>query len=82
MGDTFTLNTTAGALDVAKTPAGTSGYDDLDRSATTFDLGEALSVRVTSLDDLMRMKRTAGRRKDLIELEVLEALKDEIEHRS
>ena len=36
-------------------------------------------VRVASLDDLMAMKRAAGRPKDLIELEVLGALREEIE---
>ena len=36
-------------------------------------------VRVASLDDLMRMKRAAGRPKDLIQLEHLGALREEIE---
>ena len=41
------------------------------------DLG-GFTIRVASIDDLIRMKRAAGRPKDLIEVEVLGALRDEI----
>ena len=34
---------------------------------------------VVSIDDLIRMKRAAGRAKDLIEVEVLAAVRDELE---
>jgi len=78
-GDTFTLSTSAGAFDVFGTPSGTAGYDDLAASATSIDLGRGLVVRVASLEDLMRMKRAAGRPKDLIQLEHLGALREEIE---
>jgi hypothetical protein len=37
-------------------------------------------VRVSSIDDLIRMKQAVGRPKDLIEVEVLGALRDEIDH--
>ncbi len=40
---------------------------------------EGLSLKVASLDDLMRMKEASGLPKDRIELEVLGALKDELE---
>jgi hypothetical protein len=36
-------------------------------------------VAVCDLDDLIRMKRAAGRRKDRIELEVLTAVREERE---
>lgn len=78
-GDTFTFSTSAGAFDILGTPSGTTGFDDLDAGATSIDLGGGLVVRVTSLDDLMRMKRAAGRPKDLIQLEHLGALREEIE---
>ncbi len=40
---------------------------------------DGLTVLVASIDDLIRMKRAAGRPKDLIELEVLGALRDELD---
>lgn len=40
-----------------------------------------MTVLVASLDDLMRMKRAAGRAKDRAELEILAALRDELEER-
>jgi hypothetical protein len=36
-------------------------------------------VLVVSLDDLIRLKRAAGRPKDLVEVEILAALREEIE---
>jgi hypothetical protein len=77
-GDHFTLSTRAGALDCLGTPAGTDGFPDLDRSATDEDL-DGLTVRVASLDDLIRMKRAAGRAQDRIAIEWLSALRDELE---
>lgn len=77
-GDTFTFATEHGDLDVLGTPSGTEGFEDLDRSATVVELGDGLSVHVASIDDLMRMKRAAGRAKDLLHLEHLAALREEI----
>lgn len=77
-GDSFTFETTAGPLDCLGTPAGTAGFDDLAASATELEIGD-LRVRFASLDDLMRMKKAAARRKDLVELEILAALKAERE---
>jgi hypothetical protein len=80
-GDRFTFLTSAGSLDILGAPEGTAGFDELARAGTTMDLG-GLVVRVAALDDLIRMKRAAGRPKDLIELEVLGALREEIDARS
>jgi hypothetical protein len=77
-GDAFTFNTTAGPLDCVGTPAGTAGFEDLDADATDEDL-DGFSVRVASIEDLMRMKRATGRAKDLIALEWLGAVRDELE---
>jgi hypothetical protein len=77
-GDSFTFETDVGNVDVLGTPAGTQGFEDLDGSATSVDI-DGLVIRVASLDDLMRMKRAAGRPKDLIQLEHLGALREEIE---
>ena len=73
----FTFTTSAGALDLLAVPAGTNGYDELVVNAEHFDLGEGLVVAVCSLDDLIRMKRAAGRPKDRIEVEVLAAVREE-----
>ncbi|HET8776294.1 MAG TPA: hypothetical protein VFN76_01415 [Candidatus Limnocylindria bacterium] len=78
-GDAFTLRTDYGDLDILGTPAGVSGFDDLDANAEEADLDDGLLVRVASLDDLIRMKRAAGRPKDRVELEILGALRDEID---
>lgn len=77
-GDAFTFSTTAGPLDCVGTPAGTSGFDDLDADATDEDI-DRLTVRVASIEDLIRMKRAAGRPKDLIGLEWLGGVRDELE---
>ena len=75
-GDHFTFVTDLGDLDCLGIPAGTLGYDDLMKSAVDVDL-DGLVVAVASIDDLIRMKRAAGRPRDLAELEILGALRDE-----
>jgi len=77
-GDHFTFTTLAGSLDCLGTPAGTDGFPDLDAAATDEDL-DGLTIRVTALDDLIRMKRAAGRPKDRIAVEWLSALRDELD---
>ena len=76
-GDSFTFTTDAGSLDLLGTPSGSSGYDALARNAHAFEL-DGLTVRVASVEDLMAMKRAAGRPQDLKELEILGAIRDEI----
>ena len=79
LGDSFTFNTPFGPFDCLGTPSGTAGYSDLTRNASEMKLDEDTRVLVCSLDDLMRMKRAAGRPKDRIELELLAAVKEERE---
>lgn len=76
-GDHLTFATDAGPLDCLSTPAGTDGFTDLDASASDEDL-DVLVVRVASFDDLIRMKRAAGRPQDRIAVEWLSALRDEL----
>ena len=78
LGDHFTFVTDAGDLDILGTPSGVGGFDELERNADELDL-DGLRVKVAAIDDLIRMKRAAGRRKDLVELEILAALRDEID---
>ena len=75
-GDSFTFDTDFGPFDVLGTPSGTSGYPDLVAAATPMDIGGVV-VRVVSIDDLIRMKRAAGRPKDRLAVEELLALRDE-----
>ena len=77
-GDSFTFSTDIGAIDTLTTPSGTRGYDDLARTAESLELF-GHDVLVASVDDLIRMKRAAGRTKDLLAVEELAALRDEID---
>jgi hypothetical protein len=77
-GDHFTFATKAGPIDCLGSPAGTDGFRDVDAGATEENL-DGLTVRVASLDDLIRMKRAAGRPQDRVAVEWLSAVRDEIE---
>lgn len=81
MGDHFTFDTDAGPLDCLGLPAGSGGYDALERAAAVKNLGGGLEVKVAAIEDIMLMKKGAGRPKDLIELEILGKLREEIEER-
>ena len=68
--------TAAGNLDVLGHPAGSGGYDELAKTAVPMEIsGER--VLVAAIEDLIRMKRAAGRPKDRIEVEILEAVLEE-----
>ncbi|MEX0873948.1 MAG: hypothetical protein WD646_04435 [Actinomycetota bacterium] len=79
-GDHFTFSTDAGDLDVMATPAGTKGYGEL---AVNADRAELMgrTFLIASVEDLIRMKRVAGRQKDSDALFYLEAIRDELEGR-
>jgi hypothetical protein len=77
-GDHFTFATSAGNLDCLGNPPGSRGYLDLIQAATEMVV-DSVRIPVASLDDLIRLKRAAGRPKDLVEIEILGALRDEIE---
>jgi predicted nucleotidyltransferase len=69
----LTLETHAGPLDVLLRPKDGPPYEQLRRRAERKDLG-SFAVLVASPDDLIAMKATAGRAKDLIVIEELEAI--------
>lgn len=77
-GDTFTFTSDVGPIDILATPSGTAGYEDLARTAERLSLF-GHEVLVAEIDDLIRMKRAAGRPKDLLALEELGALREELE---
>ena len=76
MEENLTFTTNAGDLDLLAMPAGVDGYEDLIERAESVHFDD-LVVSVADLDDLIRMKRAAGRPKDRIEVEILTAIKDE-----
>jgi len=77
----FTLNTRYGRLDLLANPDPGFDHERLMRSADVRDLLGS-QLHVASLDDLIAMKRAAGRPKDRVELEILGALREEIDRGS
>ncbi len=76
LGDTMTFETKFGKFDCLGTPGGTRGYADLAQQATSMDIGKGTMVLVADIDDIIRMKRSAGRVKDLTAVEGLKLLKE------
>lgn len=76
--DRVAFVTTAGNFDCIGTPAGTTGYEQLARTATSMNLGE-ITAPVAAIEDLILMKRASARPKDLVEVQILAAVRDEIE---
>lgn len=73
----LTLSTRHGDLDLLVDPPGSSGYPALRRHADIVDL-DGHSVRIASLEDLIEMKRAAGRPQDETDLESLEVARSRI----
>jgi predicted nucleotidyltransferase len=71
--EVLTLGTTAGDLDLLATVKGVGSFDAIEASSEPVEL-QGFSVKILSIDGLIRAKRAAGRPKDepgLIELEML-----------
>jgi hypothetical protein len=80
-GGLFTLTTRFGDLNLLASPEPGFDFETLASDAIeTTMLGHA--IRVASLDDLIAMKQAAGRPKDRAELEILGALREEIDRRN
>ena len=67
------LATKFGDLDVCFRPAGTAGYEELQRNVVTLALGE-LVIPVAALSDIIRSKESADRPRDRAALPTLRAL--------
>jgi hypothetical protein len=76
----WTLITKFGDLDLAVSPAGTQGYEDLIRDADimTVAVEPILEVLVASLADVIRSKEAAGREKDRAALPLLRRTLEEL----
>ena len=72
--EVLTLDTSAGKLDLLTKPDGAPPFRTLRERADRLDVG-AFAVLVASLPDLIAMKRAAGRPKDEIAVEELEAIR-------
>ena len=59
----WNLVTDAGRLDVVFEPSGTRGYDELARSAVTYEVF-GVKVRAASLEDILRSKLASNRPQD------------------
>jgi hypothetical protein len=73
----LTLSTRDGDLDLLADPPGSPGYPALRRHADTVEL-DGNAVRIASLEDLIAMKRAAGRPQDQIDIESLEVARTRI----
>ena len=74
---TLTLTTRDGDLDLLVDPPGSPGYPALRRHADVVNL-DGHPVRIASLEDLIEMKRAAGRPQDETDLESLEVARSRI----
>jgi Nucleotidyl transferase AbiEii toxin, Type IV TA system len=69
----LTLETPIGSIDLLAEPDGAPEYRRLCERATREVIG-GVEVQVASLEDLIAMKKAAGRPKDLVAVEELEAI--------
>ena len=70
----LTLETNLGKLDLLARPEGAPSYARLRNRATKVKI-DGVSVRIAAIDDLIGMKRVAGRPKDVADVVELEAIK-------
>jgi hypothetical protein len=73
--DQWHLITAHGPLDVLTLPARLGSFADMRARAHEVQLGE-LSIPIAHREDLLKMKRAAGRPQDLADIKLLESLDD------
>lgn len=66
----LTLDTPLGGIDLLVDPDGAARYDEMRERALVVDL-DGTQIRVVSLDDLLSMKRAAGRPQDIADIDAL-----------
>ena len=71
----FTFSTRFGPLDCLGEAAGAFTFEKLAPDADSYQIA-GIDVPVASLEDLIEMKRAAGRPKDMVEVENLAALRE------
>lgn len=69
----LTLATRLGKLDLLRAPSGAPAYEVLRSRAQLVNAGD-LAVRIADTESLIAMKRSAGRAKDLADIEELETI--------
>ena len=74
-GGNWAFRTRVGRIDVLQWLAGVEGYEQLAAGAIEVELPDAGRVHVAGYDDLVAMKRAAGRRVDEFDLEELERVR-------
>lgn len=74
--DLWHLITAHGPLDLITLPAHLGSFADLRSRAHAVQLGD-LTIPIAHRDDLLEMKRAAGRPQDLADIRLLESLDDE-----
>lgn len=74
------LTTPVGDIDLLVDPEGAPTYKTLRRRADIMELG-GRSVRIASIEDMLAMKRAAGRPQDQVDIESLEAARRRLRSR-
>jgi len=70
-GGNFTLVTRAGGLDFFNEVPGGAPYEEVRARSVPVDLGDGLLIRIAGVDDLIAMKRAAGRPRDIKDIATL-----------
>jgi hypothetical protein len=69
------LTTPSGDIDLLVNPDGAPDYETLRERASVMELSDR-RVRIASIEDMLAMKRAAGRPQDLVDIESLEAARE------